>query len=51
MVTDMERGSSYGFGVKKGENAELLAKFNAGLKNLRDSGKYQEILDKYTKEK
>ena len=51
MVTDMERGSSYGFGVKKGENAELLAKFNAGLKNLRDSGKYQEILDKYIKEK
>ncbi len=51
MVTEMERGSSYGFGVKKGENAELLAKFNAGLKNLRDNGKYQEILDKYIKKK
>ncbi len=47
MVTEMERGSSYGLGVKKGENAELLAMFNEGLKNLRESGKYQEILDKY----
>ena len=43
----MERGSSYGLGVKKGENAELLTMFNEGLKNLRESGKYQEILDKY----
>lgn len=47
MVTDMERGSSYGLGVKKGQNAELIAKFNQGLQNLRDNGKYQEILDKY----
>ncbi|MBQ4361864.1 MAG: transporter substrate-binding domain-containing protein [Lachnospiraceae bacterium] len=38
----------YGFAVKKGENAELLEKFNAGLKNIKDNGKYQEILDKYT---
>ena len=37
----------YGFAVKKGENAELLEKFNAGLKNIKDSGKYQEIVDKY----
>lgn len=49
MVTEMERGSSYGLGVKKGENAELLALFNTGLKNLRDNGKYQEILDNYIK--
>jgi len=39
----------YGFAVKKGENAELLEKFNAGLKNIQENGKYQEILDKYTK--
>lgn len=49
MVTEMERGSSYGLGVKKGENADLLEVFNAGLKNLKESGKYQEILDKYIK--
>ena len=47
MVGEMERGSSYGFGVKKGENAELLAAFNTGLANLKENGKYQEILDKY----
>lgn len=47
MVTEMERGSSYGFGVKKGENTELLAKFNEGLKNIRENGTYQKILDKY----
>ncbi len=38
----------YGFGVKKGENAELLAMFNAGLKNIQENGTYDEILAKYT---
>lgn len=47
MVTDMEKGSSYGFAVLKGKNTELLEMFDAGLKNIRDNGKYQEILDKY----
>lgn len=47
LVGDKQQGSSYGFAVKKGENAELLEKFNAGLKNLKENGKYQEILDKY----
>lgn len=47
MVTEMEQGSSYGFAVSKGENAELLEMFNKGLQNLIDSGKYQEILDTY----
>ncbi len=47
MVTDMEKGSSYGFAVLKGENTELLDMFNAGLKNIIESGKYQEILDSY----
>ena len=46
-VTPKEKGSSYGFAVNKGENAELLDKFNAGLKNLRESGAYQEIIDSY----
>lgn len=47
IVGDLEQGSSYGFAVKKGENADLLEMFNAGLKNLQESGKYQEILDTY----
>lgn len=47
MVTDMEQGSSYGFAVLKGKNAELLEMFNTGLNNIKESGKYQEILDKY----
>lgn len=48
MVTDMEQGSSYGFAVLKGAgNDDLVEKFNAGLKNLKENGKYQAILDKY----
>lgn len=47
MVTEMEKGSSYGFAVLKGQNAELLEAFNTGLDNLRQSGAYQEILDAY----
>ncbi len=42
-------GSDYGFAVKKGENAELLEAFNAGLENIKANGTYQEIVDKYTK--
>lgn len=44
---DMEKGAPYGFAVMKGENAELLKMFNDGLANLKDSGKYDEILDTY----
>jgi polar amino acid transport system substrate-binding protein len=47
MVTDMEKGSSYGFAVLKGQNMELLDMFNKGLENIKANGKYQEILDKY----
>ncbi|GMO55836.1 MAG: hypothetical protein Ta2G_15370 [Termitinemataceae bacterium] len=49
MVTGMERGASYGFAVLKGKEVELLSKFNAGLENLKSSGKYQAILDRYIK--
>lgn len=49
MVTEMEKGSSYGFAVKKGENPELLKMFDAGLANIRKSGEYDEILDTYIK--
>ena len=47
MVTGMEKGSSYGFAVLKGKNTGLLAAFNKGLANIRTSGEYQKILDKY----
>lgn len=45
----MEKGSSYGFAVLKGQNAELLEMFNKGLANLKDSGKYDEIVNTYIK--
>lgn len=47
MVTDMEKGSSYGFAVLKDKNTELLEMFNKGLENIRANGTYQEIIDKY----
>ena len=50
MVGDMVQGSSYGFAVLKGQNAELLKMFNDGLANIIANGKYQEILDKYISE-
>lgn len=43
----MERGSSYGFATLKGEAPELVEMFNAGLANLKASGKYDEILSTY----
>jgi glutamine transport system permease protein len=49
-VTDKEQGSSYGFAVNKGQNPELLAAFNTGLAELKSSGEYQQILDKYLKD-
>lgn len=42
-----EKKCEYGFAVKKGENAELLKKFNDGLKAIKESGKYDEILKSY----
>jgi ABC-type amino acid transport substrate-binding protein len=42
-------GTQYGFAVAKGQNAELLEKFNTGLANIIENGKYQEIVDSYTK--
>ena len=37
----------YGFAVKKGQNAELIEKFNAGLSNIKASGEYDQIMAKY----
>ena len=46
-VTEKVPGGSYGFAVNKGQNPELLATFNTGLAQLKASGEYQQILDKY----
>nr|WP_272036508.1 amino acid ABC transporter substrate-binding protein/permease [Paenibacillus sp. JJ-100] len=47
VVTDPEKGAPYGFAVSKGKNSELLQMFNAGLANIKASGEYQNIRDKY----
>lgn len=39
--------SNYGFAVNKGKNAELLEKFQSGLKAIKENGKYDKILSKY----
>ena len=41
-------GSSYGFAVQKDQNTELLEMFDAGLKNIKENGVYDEIVAKYT---
>ncbi|ODJ51698.1 amino acid ABC transporter permease [Brochothrix thermosphacta] len=49
LVTDKEKGNSYGFAVGKERNGELLNAFNTGLKNIKASGEYQKIQDLYLK--
>ena len=44
-----ESQTPYGFAVKKGQNAELLSMFQAGLANIKENGKYDEIISTYTK--
>ncbi len=44
-----ESQTPYGFAVKKGENAKLLEMFQNGLKNIKENGKYDEIIAAYTK--
>ncbi|WP_236024400.1 amino acid ABC transporter substrate-binding protein/permease [Bifidobacterium pluvialisilvae] len=46
-VTPKVPGGDYGFAVNKGQNADLLKAFNAGLANLKKSGEYDKILAKY----
>ncbi len=51
-VTEQEAGefaTPYGFGVAKGQNAELLSAFNEGLAKIKADGTYDQIIDKYTK--
>ncbi len=39
--------AAYGFAIFNEDNQELVDMFNAGLKNIKDNGKYDEILEKY----
>lgn len=51
VINQSEDQQPYGFAVMKGTNPELIAAFNEGLKRLKDSGKYDEILNTYFGEK
>ncbi len=42
---------SYGFAVKKGDNQELLQKFNEGLKKIKADGTYDKIVAQYIAKK
>lgn len=44
---DSEFATPYGFAVNKGANAELLSKFDEGLKDIKGNGTYDEIVGKY----
>ncbi|WP_028393868.1 transporter substrate-binding domain-containing protein [Bacillus cihuensis] len=50
IVGDRLNGDEYGIAVLKGKNDELLKKMNKGLANLKASGKYDEIINKYLNE-
>lgn len=50
IVGDRLNGDNYGIAVLKGENDELLKKINDGLAALKESGKYDEILNTYLEE-
>lgn len=47
MIGDSVNPAYYGFAVQKGKNSELIEMFNKGLANLKENGKYDEILAKY----
>jgi len=47
IVEEYETDEQYGFAVREDDSEELLEAVNEQLQELRDSGKYQEIYDKY----
>lgn len=49
-IHESEEGNEYGFATMKGKQPELVEKFNTGLQNLKDSGKYDEIIKTYVGE-
>ena len=50
IVGERLNGDQYGIAVLKGKNGDLLEKINKGLANLKDSGKYDEIIKTYLNE-
>lgn len=46
MVGETLNAESYGFAVQKG-NTELLDKINAGLKNMKENGTYDKLVEKW----
>ena len=46
-AADSEFATPYGFAVNKGDNAELLAAFDAGLANIKADGTYDKIVNSY----
>ncbi|WP_214851436.1 transporter substrate-binding domain-containing protein [Exiguobacterium sp. s193] len=49
LVGDRLNGDNYGIAVLKGENDDLMKKINKGLANLKESGEYDKIVDRYLK--
>lgn len=47
IVTKPAQGGHYGFAVMKGQNQELLTKFNAGLRKIKKNGQYNKIVNTY----
>lgn len=47
IITKPVNVKGYGFAVKKGQNTDLIKKFDAGLANIKKSGEYDKILAKY----
>ncbi|MFB0920915.1 MAG: transporter substrate-binding domain-containing protein [Oscillospiraceae bacterium] len=47
VIAQSEESAPYGFATMKGAKPELVAAFNEGLKRMKDSGKYDEILNTY----
>ena len=43
----LEKGKSLSFAVSRGQNGEILRAFNRGLRKLKESGEYEELLKKY----
>ena len=46
MVGDALNAENYGFAVQK-SNDELLEKINAGLKNIKEDGTFDELVDEW----
>lgn len=47
LIDEPQTGGSFGMAVNKGENQELREMFDEGLRNIRASGEYDEIIERY----